>query len=95
MKKEAKDLKNSYILQAMTQYKGEVLNDLLSVYIRVYFGDNRVRDWDNYHKLSMDSLTGIVYTDDSQIKLATIQIMEVDKANIRIECFECHWINTF
>ena len=57
MKKEAKELKDSYCLQAKMQYKGKPVNGLLSVYIRVYFGDKRVRDWDNYHKLSMDALT--------------------------------------
>ncbi len=85
MTPDAKSLKNSYILQARYQYKGLPLKTLLSVYIRVYFWDKRVRDWDNYHKLSMDALTGIIYDDDSQIKLATIQIMEVDKENPRIE----------
>lgn len=85
MKKEARDLKNSYILQARCQYKGLPLKTSLSAYIRVYFWDKRVRDWDNYHKLSMDALTGIAYEDDSQIKLATIQIMEVDKKDPRIE----------
>ena len=85
MKKEAKELKDSYILQARMQYKGEVLKTTLSVYIRIYFGDNRVRDWDNFHKMSMDALTWIVYEDDSQIKLATIEIMQIDKKNPRIE----------
>lgn len=85
MKKEAKELKDSYILQAMIQYKGQTLKTTLSVYIRIYFGDKRVRDWDNFHKMSMDALSGIVYEDDSQIKLATIEVMEVDKENPRIE----------
>ena len=85
MKKVAKATKDSYIIQAKTQYKGSPLSDNLSVYIRLYFKDKRVRDWDNWHKVSMDSLTWIVYIDDSQIKVATIQIMEQDKDNPRIE----------
>lgn len=85
MTQDAKTLKNSYILQGKMQYKGQPIKTLLSVYIRLYFKDKRVRDWDNWHKLSMDSLTGIVYEDDSQIKLATIQIMPIDKENPRIE----------
>lgn len=85
MKKDAKQTKDSYCLQARMQYKGKPLKTLLSVYIRIYFKDKRVRDFDNWHKISMDSLTGIVYEDDSQIKLATIQIMERDKENPRIE----------
>ena len=85
MKKEAKQTKDSYILQCKKQYKGKPIKSLLSIYIRLYFKDKRVRDWDNWHKISMDALTGIVYEDDSQIKLATIQIMERDKENPRIE----------
>ena len=34
----------------------------------------------------MDSLTGIVFDDDSQIKLATVEIMQPDK-DPRIEVF--------
>lgn len=85
MKDDAKDLKNNYILQAKNQYKGSPLSDNLSIYIRLYFKDKRVRDWDNWHKISMDSLSKIVYNDDSQIKVATIQIMPPDKLNPRIE----------
>jgi Holliday junction resolvase RusA-like endonuclease len=81
----ARSLKNSYILQAIHQYKGSPLHSNLSVYIRLYFPDKRVRDWDNWHKLSMDSLTGIVWIDDNQVKLATVQIMDVDKKDPRIE----------
>lgn len=85
MKKEAKELKNSYILQAKMQYKWPVLENHLSITIRLYFKDKRVRDWDNWHKLSMDSLTGVIYKDDNQIKSVTIHIMEADKWNPRIE----------
>lgn len=85
MTADAKALKNGYILQARCQYKGTPIKTPLSCYIRLYFKDNRVRDWDNWHKLSMDSLTGIVWDDDSQVKLATIEMMEADKGNPRIE----------
>ena len=85
MTADAKSLKNAYILQARMQYKGEVLKTSLSTYIRLYFADKRVRDIDNYGKLLLDSLTWVVYEDDKQIKLMTIQICEPDKANPRIE----------
>lgn len=84
MKADAKDTKNSYIMQARCQYKGEPLKTSLSVYIRLYFGDKRVRDWDNYNKILLDSLTWIAYVDDSQIKIATVQIMPPEK-DARIE----------
>ena len=79
MKSDAKDTKNSYIFQSRCQYKGETLKTSLSVYIRLYFWDKRVRDIDNYGKILLDSLTWIVYEDDKQIKLMTIEIMQPDK----------------
>lgn len=85
MTKEAKSLKDAYILQARMQYKGKPIKTSLSVYIRLFFNSNHVRDWDNWHKISMDSLTNIVYENDSQVKVATIQIMQIDKDNPRIE----------
>lgn len=85
MRKEAKSLKESYVQQAKEQYKWNVLSDELSIKIELYFPDRRVRDWDNYHKLSMDALTWIVWEDDSQIKQANISVMLIDKENPRIE----------
>lgn len=85
MTPDAKSLKNSYILQARYQYKGQPLKTSLSVYIRLYFADKRVRDIDNWNKILFDSLSGVIYEDDKQIKLLTIQMMEVDKENPRIE----------
>lgn len=85
MKKDAKSLKDSYILQAKMQYKGKPIKTSLSVYIRLFFNSNHVRDWDNWHKLSMDSLSNIIYDNDSQVKLATIQMMPIDKEAPRIE----------
>lgn len=85
MKPDAKNTKDSYIIQAKTQFKWTPLSDSLSVYIRLYFKDKRVRDIDNYNKILLDSLTWIIYEDDKQIKLMTIQIMQNDKENPRIE----------
>lgn len=85
MKKDAKSLKDSYILQAKMQYKGKPIKTSLSVYIRLFFNSNHVRDIDNYNKLVLDSLSWIIYDDDSQIKLLTIHILPADKINPRIE----------
>lgn len=85
MRKEAKQTKESYIWQVKSQYKWPVLEIPLQIEIKLYFWDKRIRDWDNWHKISMDALTGIIYKDDSQIKKATIEIMEIDKLNPRIE----------
>ena len=78
--------KNDYIKQIRMQYKGKPLNTLLSVYIRLYFKDNLKRDWDNWHKLSMDALSKIVYEDDTQLRLVTVDLVScLDKENPRIE----------
>lgn len=44
----------------------------------------RKSDWDNFHKLSMDALTGIVWADDSQIVEANVR-KEYDPKKPRIE----------
>lgn len=84
MKTEAKQLKESYQWQAKSQWKKKVLETDLAVEIKIYFSDKRKRDWDNYHKLTMDAMTEIVWKDDSQIKKALIELF-YDKKNPRTE----------
>lgn len=45
----------------------------LKLKISLYFKDNRKRDIDNYCKGILDSMTGIVYEDDSQIDKLTLE----------------------
>lgn len=92
-KKEARELKESYIWEAKSQYKGGVLDCDLCVEVRLFFGDKRKRDWDNYHKLSMDALEGIVYKDDTQIQKAVVT-KHYDKENPRME-IEINKINDY
>lgn len=85
MSNEGRKMKEMYQLQAKTQYRSNsALTGALQVTIKLYFKDHRRRDWDNWHKLSMDALTGIVWNDDSQIKHATVE-MFIDKGDPRIE----------
>lgn len=84
IKPKAKALKNDYIVQAKKQYKGKPISSDVEIYIKIYFGDKRNRDWDNYHKLSQDSLNKIVLVDDSQIQKATVE-KHYDKDYPRIE----------
>lgn len=84
LSKEGKGLKEDYQWQIKQQYKDKPLKEELSIVIRTYHGTKRKSDWDNFHKLSMDSLTGIVYEDDSQIVKATVEKF-YDKDNPRIE----------
>lgn len=86
MTNEARDLKEAYQWEAKSQWKGKPLTGDICLDIRLYFDNHRKRDWDNFHKLSMDALTGIAWEDDSQIKEATVK-MGYDKADPRIELF--------
>lgn len=86
MTNQGRALKESYGWQLKQQCKrkpSSYASDL-QIEIKLFFGDKRKRDWDNYHKLSMDSMTGIIYEDDSQIKKATVETF-YDKLNPRIE----------
>lgn len=76
--------KDDYYYQAYQQWKKPLLTRELEIEIYLFFGDKRKRDWDNYHKLAMDALAGVVWKDDSQIKKSTV-IVGYDKKNPRIE----------
>ncbi len=84
MNKVGKDLKESYEKQAKSQWRNDPLEDQVALNIRLYFGTKRRSDWDNFHKLSMDALTGIVLIDDSQIMEARVTKL-YDKNDPRIE----------
>ena len=86
MTKTGKERKHQYAWETKSQWKKPMIpKDVeLAVDILIYFSDNRKRDWDNYHKITMDALEGIVMENDSQIKEAHV-IKEVDRENPRTE----------
>lgn len=84
MTPEGKVLKQQYQLEAKTQWKEGIVKDGIKVAVKLYFKDKRRRDVDNYNKILLDALTGIVWEDDSQIEELTIS-KHVDKSNPRIE----------
>ena len=73
MIKEGKELKEQYQLEAQNQYKGKVILTNCNMEIILFFKDKRRRDVDNYNKLVLDSLEGIVYEDDKQIQKLTVE----------------------
>lgn len=84
MSKDGKDLKSSYILQVKNQWKQSIITGDVEIEISLFFPDMRRRDIDNWHKLLLDSMTGICYYDDSQIiKMTTTK--KIDKNNPRVE----------
>jgi Holliday junction resolvase RusA-like endonuclease len=79
-----KALKEQYQWEAKTQWKGKPLTGDVKLAITLYFGTKRRADLDNFNKLSLDALTGIVYEDDSQI--AELHLKRgYDKTRPRIE----------
>lgn len=82
---EGKALKEQYQLEAKIQWgQKPLLLGPVSLSARFYFKTRRLRDLDNGNKLLLDSLTNIVYEDDSQID-QLILTRDFDKKNPRIE----------
>jgi Holliday junction resolvase RusA-like endonuclease len=77
-------LKEQYQQEARAQWKGKPLEGDIEVSIALYFGTKRKADLDNFNKLSLDALTGIVWEDDSQISELHLK-RAYDKGRPRIE----------
>ena len=73
MTKEGKAIKEQYQLEVQSQYKGKVMLVDCAMEIILFFKDRRRRDVDNYNKLILDSLEGIVYEDDKQVQELTVK----------------------
>ena len=70
--------------EAKSQYKGRVLEGSLMVYLKAYFKDKRHCDASNLFKGVLDSLQGVIYKNDRQIKKATVEIFYWDREGFKI-----------
>jgi len=84
MTKQGKNLEEQYRSEATNQYHGKVLTGDVEMGIFLFFQDKRRRDVDNYNKLVLDSLEGIIFEDDKQIQKLTI-VKGYSKENPRVE----------
>lgn len=84
LSKKYRDAKEAMQWEITAAWSGEALTEDVTLNIMQYFGDNRKRDIDAYLKILLDSMTGIVYNDDSQITEMHIY-KEKDLDNPRIE----------
>ena len=84
MTEKGKEMKDYYQKTAKKQFKGNISLDICEVTVHLFFKDKRKHDVDNFNKLILDSLQGIIYEDDNQIKKLTVD-KEIDKDNPRIE----------
>jgi len=84
MSSDGRTIKKSYLKQVSEQWQQEKILEPVSINIDLYFGTKRQCDIDNFHKLSLDALTGTVWEDDSQIQKMIVE-KHYDKENPRIE----------
>lgn len=80
---KGKSTKQYMELEFQTQYKGDLLDGDVTLNVLFYFKDNRKRDIDSHLKALLDSMSGIVYQDDSQVNELHV-FKEVDKKNPRV-----------
>jgi len=75
-----KELNEAYLNSKCLNYKDKELE----IEMKLYFGDRRKHDGDNCCKAICDSLNGVAYNDDSQIRRYIVE-KYYDKENPRIE----------
>ena len=88
MAPKARENKQALQWEARSQFRGKTLPGPLAVEITLFWGDRRKRDIDNI-KILLDSLTGIVWDDDSQIEdLHTMKAIDKDNPRVEMRVFE-------
>lgn len=65
--KEGKGIKQSMAWDIKRQWKEEMIKGYVGIQIDLFYSDKRRRDIDNPMKAIIDSMTSIVFEDDSQI----------------------------
>ena len=89
--KRGKIFENLACGELKKQFRYKPLANSLKVHIRLYFKDKRKRDIDNYNKAILDSMTKIIYEDDSQIEELNVKKLVgcgFDKVEIEVEELE-------
>jgi crossover junction endodeoxyribonuclease RusA len=87
--KEGREIKKSYIEQATQQWKKLPLDGEVKIEVHLFFHNKLRRDIDNWHKPLLDSMTGIVWNDDSQITYMLVtKNMAKDSPRIEVVILE-------
>lgn len=84
MSANGKNLKIDYQWQIKNQWKKKPLMGPITARFTLYFSRKGKHDIDNFSKLLLDALTGVVWEDDSQIEELHIK-KDFDRSNPRIE----------
>ena len=82
LKKEGKTWKENVALECLSKFGRINSTEPIIVQIIYFFPDNHRRDVSNYDKILLDTLSGVLYVDDSQIQCASLHKF-VDKKNPR------------
>lgn len=90
MTPKGKEVKTSYQWEAKSQWANKPMKGPVQAIIRLYFGTKRKQDIDNFNKILLDSLTGIVWEDDSQIEeMVVAKLYDKERPRIEIEINPC------
>lgn len=82
------EIKEAYQWEAKSQWKAPPIESELRVRATLFFGTKRKADVDNFNKLWLDALSGIVWLDDSQIvELTTRKGYDKEAPRIEVEVF--------
>lgn len=84
MTKQGKNYKELCQWTIKSQYRGKLITKDVAVIIELYFADKRRRDVDNFNKIVLDSCTGLLWKDDSQIIELTIRKFRDKKARVEL-----------
>ncbi|HET7679075.1 MAG TPA: RusA family crossover junction endodeoxyribonuclease [Xanthobacteraceae bacterium] len=86
MTPKGKKIKQDYRYEVLSQWRGTILKEDLTPTLRFYFKTKRKQDLDNYNKLVLDALSGIVYLDDSQVAgLHLYRCYDKDRPRIEVD----------
>lgn len=77
-----RETKEAMQWEVRSVWKGEPLQDDVTLNVMFYYGDSRKRDIDAYLKILLDSMSGIVYEDDAQITELHV-FKDIDKSEPR------------
>ena len=72
-------------LRFKAQWRDRMLEGDVRLHAKLWFPDLRKRDAANYRKLVTDALTGIAYSDDSQLVIETWEKAGLDRVHPRCE----------
>ena len=84
MSAKGKSVKEDYQWQIKSQWHSDMLLKAVKLTVTLFFSRKGVHDVDNFNKLVLDALSGIVYSDDVQVEELTI-IKKFDLKNPRVE----------